>query len=61
MKANELRKILESLGMNQSEFAEELAVEQSTISRWLSGEHKIIPAMEKHIRRTAEELLGKAS
>ena len=61
MKGAELRQILKQLEMSQNDFAEKAGVNQSSISRWLNEKTQMHPVMAKHLRRTAEELLEKAS
>lgn len=61
MQNRKLKQLLNRLQISQTEFAEELGVTQPTVSRWLSGTRTITLAMEKHIRRTAEELLQKGT
>ena len=43
--------------MTQEKFAEIAEVSGAMISLWLSGKRNMHPVMEKHIRRTAEEVL----
>ena len=61
MKALELQKILRRLGITQAEFSRELHVSEASVSRWLRAEQAISPAMEIHIRRTAQEILDKGA
>ena len=46
MTPQELRDALEELGLNQSEAARRLGVEQSTMYRWVSGERKVPSSVE---------------
>lgn len=61
MKGSGLCKIMKSLDMGPSAFGKHLGVTHVAVSLWMRDKRKISLAMEKHIRRTAEELLEKAS
>ena len=60
MSGRTLQKIMKEVGMGPTAFAKELGVSHAAVSRWASEDRPISVAMEKHIRRTAEELTEKA-